>query len=97
MCVHPHEIQILFAAVGTCEHFSVDVCVADHVLEVYSFDSIALHMDRLNQIPQTQWRVMFNGAEVSLQRLLREKTASFSDDVYMYRRSSAETTQNPGF
>lgn len=26
----------------------------NHVLEVYSFDSIALHMDGLNQIPQTQ-------------------------------------------
>lgn len=30
------------------------VCVVDHVLEVYSFDSIVLHMDGLNQIPQTQ-------------------------------------------
>lgn len=33
---------------------TVEVCVVDHVLEVYSFDSIALHMDGLNQIPQTQ-------------------------------------------
>lgn len=61
---------------------TVDVCVLDHVLEVYSFDSIALHMDGLNQIPQTQPRVMFNGAEVTLQQLLGGNTARFSDRVY---------------
>lgn len=61
---------------------TVDVCVVDHVLEVYSFDSIALHMDGLNQIPQTQSRVMFNGAEVTLQQLLGENMARFSDHVY---------------
>lgn len=72
-----------------CERFPVDVCVVDHVLEVYSFDSIALHMDGLNQIPQTQRRVMLNGAEVTLQQLLGEKTAWFSGDVYMYGHSLA--------
>lgn len=59
------------------------MCEVDHVLEVYAFDSIALHMDGLNQIPQTQSRVMFNGAEVTLQQLPREKMAWFSDHVFM--------------
>lgn len=45
----------------------------NHVLEVYSFDSIALHMDGLNQIPQTHWRVMLNGAEVTLNQRFGEK------------------------
>lgn len=49
------------------------VCVLDHVPDVYSFDSIALHMDGLNQIPQSQWRVMFNGAEGSPQQLFRKE------------------------
>lgn len=61
------------------EHFSsltfhaADVCVLDHVPDVYSFDSIALHMDGLNQIPQSQWRVMFNGAEGTPQQLFRKE------------------------
>lgn len=60
------------------EHFfltfhAADVCVLDHVPDVYSFDSIALHMDGLNQIPQSQWRVMFNGAEGTPQRLFRKE------------------------
>lgn len=33
---------------------AADVCVLDHVPDVYSFDSIALHMDGLNQIPPSQ-------------------------------------------
>lgn len=64
-----------FVRVGIFLPRTQSKCVRRTVsLKVYSFDSIALHMDGLNQIPQTQWRVMFNGAEVTLQRLLGEKT-----------------------
>lgn len=54
------SVRLYLCVAYTCVHFlsyrprSGDVCVVDHVLEVYSFDSIALHMDGLNQIPQTQ-------------------------------------------
>lgn len=82
-CVSSVKIQFLGVQRAFFLASTQYVCVVDHVLEVYSFDSIALHMDGLNQIPQTQSRVMLNGAEVTLQQLLGEKMARFSDDVYM--------------
>lgn len=75
-----------------------NVCVVDHVLAVYSFDSMALHMDGLNQIPRAQWRVMFNGAEVTLQQLLWEKKAAwFSDDVWRHFLPPVEAAGNQHF
>lgn len=42
---------------------------------------------------------MLNGAEVTLQQLLREKTGWFLDNVYMYRRylHPVETAENLNF
>ena len=68
----------------------VCVCVCWTMSLTFTLDSIALHMDGLNQIPQSQWRAMFNGAEGTPEQLLRKE-----DGLVLRRWSHVKTLLIP--